>query len=71
MFQNKEIPPTINLEQVNPVIDFDNLALEPAWKLMDWKKEIEGEPRRAGVSSFGFGGTNAHILLEEYEKNQI
>jgi len=68
MFQNKEIPPTINLEQVNPVIDFDNLALEPAWKLMDWKKEIEGEPRRAGVSSFGFGGTNAHILLEEYEK---
>lgn len=68
MFQNKEIPPTINLKQVNPVIDFDDLALELAWKLMDWKKEIEGEPRRAGVSSFGFGGTNAHILLEEYEK---
>ncbi|WP_414506213.1 ketoacyl-synthetase C-terminal extension domain-containing protein, partial [Richelia intracellularis] len=23
---------------------------------------------RAGVSSFGFGGTNYHVVLEEYQK---
>jgi len=26
-------------------------------------------PRRAGVSSFGFGGTNFHVVVEEYERN--
>jgi acyl transferase domain-containing protein len=24
-------------------------------------------PRRAGVSSFGFGGTNYHVVMEEYQ----
>lgn len=70
MFKNRKIPPTINLKEINQVINFDDSALKPAWDFTEWKKGIEGEPRRAAVSSFGFGGTNAHILLEEYENSE-
>ncbi|BBM87372.1 type I polyketide synthase [Candidatus Uabimicrobium amorphum] len=34
---------------------------------MPWKKNINKLPRRAAVSGFGFGGTNAHLVIEEYD----
>lgn len=31
-----------------------------------WKKNAGGAPKRVGVNGFGFGGSNAHVILEEY-----
>jgi amino acid adenylation domain-containing protein len=58
------IPPTINFETPNPAIDFDNSPFYVNTCLAPWKEDYF--PRRAGVSSFGIGGTNAHVVLEEW-----
>ncbi|MEH1940535.1 MAG: beta-ketoacyl synthase N-terminal-like domain-containing protein [Nostoc sp.] len=59
----KQIPPSINFEVPNPQIDFVNSPFYVNTKLTEWK--TKDTPRRAGVSSLGFGGTNAHVILEE------
>ncbi|MEH2072613.1 MAG: SDR family NAD(P)-dependent oxidoreductase [Nostoc sp.] len=59
----KQIPPSLNFEAPNPEIDFANSPFYVNTKLTEWK--ANNTPRRAGVSSLGFGGTNAHVILEE------
>ncbi len=61
--QHKQIPPSLHYKSPNPAIDFANSPFFVNTQLRDW--ETDGIPRRAGLSSFGFGGTNAHMVLEE------
>jgi len=58
-----EIPPHLHLKNVNPLLKIDESPIEIPTELRPWPRG--DEPRRAGVSSFGFGGTNAHIIVEE------
>ncbi|KYG37661.1 type I polyketide synthase [Bacillus gaemokensis] len=62
--QNKKIPATLHFRKPNPKIDFDNSPFYVNTQSQSW--DTDGHPRRAGISSFGMGGTNAHIILEEY-----
>ncbi|MEH1848663.1 MAG: SDR family NAD(P)-dependent oxidoreductase [Nostoc sp.] len=65
---HKLIPPSLNFEQPNPEIDFANSPFYVNTKLTQW--EAGKTPRRAGVSSLGIGGTNAHVILEEFIKTR-
>ena len=61
--QRGRIPANLGYEKPNPHIPFGKLRLEVVAQHRDWAPQ--GRPRRAGVSSFGFGGTNAHVVLEQ------
>ncbi len=63
------LPPTIKISAPNPRL---REALSPFYlntEMRPWLKSAD-HPRRAGVSAFGFGGTNFHVVLEEYRGNQ-
>ncbi|MCX6580882.1 MAG: SDR family NAD(P)-dependent oxidoreductase [Candidatus Aminicenantes bacterium] len=61
---HREIPPSLHYETPNPNIDFENSPFHVNTTLTPWK--TQDTPLRAGVSSFGIGGTNVHVILEEY-----
>ena len=61
--KNRLLPPSLHFEKPNPEIDFANSPFYVNRKLSEWKQA--STPRRAGINSFGFGGTNAHVVLEE------
>lgn len=65
---HQKIPASINFDRPNPNIDFEDSPFFVNTKLSDWKP---AEKRRAGVSSFGVGGTNVHVVLEEYHQPQF
>ena len=57
------IPQNLHFETPNPHIPFEAMRLKVVAEPSDWPSS--DRPRRAGVSSFGFGGTNAHMVIEQ------
>jgi malonyl CoA-acyl carrier protein transacylase len=66
----KVLPPSLNFDSPNAGFDFDNSPLKVNTHLRPWEMK-NGVPRRCGVSAFGFGGTNFHVVMEEYIPGKI
>ncbi|WP_444996462.1 SDR family NAD(P)-dependent oxidoreductase [Aliikangiella sp. IMCC44359] len=64
--KHQQIPPMPNFKKLNEHIDFKNSPFYINQGLVDWHTS-ENQIRRSAVSSFGFSGTNAHIVIEEYQ----
>ncbi|AEI40434.1 SDR family NAD(P)-dependent oxidoreductase [Paenibacillus mucilaginosus] len=75
---HKKLVPSLHSEELNPYIDFKNSPFYVQRTTEEWKKPVmtaggrqAGIPRRAGLSSFGATGSNAHLILEEYNEESL
>ncbi len=62
-----QLVPSLHADPPNPNINFKDSPFYVQTELTEWKGTA-AHPRRAAVSSFGAGGSNAHLILEEYAK---
>lgn len=66
-----ELVPSLHAETLNPHINFEASPFVVQRELTAWNRPLVNDgsrelPRVAGISSFGGGGSNAHLVIEEY-----
>ncbi|MEX2523396.1 MAG: SDR family NAD(P)-dependent oxidoreductase [Gammaproteobacteria bacterium] len=66
--KHRAIPAAGRVGEYNPAIDFSGLNLKVVEEYTPL--EDDGGNLLMGVNSFGFGGSNAHIILEEHRPEQ-
>ncbi|KAK3399711.1 putative polyketide synthase [Sordaria brevicollis] len=59
-----QIPPSVNFDKPNAKLSLDEWKLKVPTELEEWvgKDGI----RRASINNFGYGGSNAHVIMEDY-----
>ncbi|HXH41922.1 MAG TPA: SDR family NAD(P)-dependent oxidoreductase [Thermoanaerobaculia bacterium] len=68
--KHRQLPPTINFDQLNEHIDLKDSPFYVNTRLREWKLN-GGARRQAAISSFGFSGTNAHLVVGEYPQSVV
>jgi len=66
---NKVLPPTLKVGEPDPKLNIHQSPFYLNTKTRPWFSKNE-HPRRAGISSFGFGGSNFHVVVEEYQRQK-
>ncbi|WP_247572066.1 amino acid adenylation domain-containing protein [Ralstonia solanacearum] len=67
--KHRQIAPSLHSQALNPFIDFAATPFEVNQRLRPWPQPVrDGQAIRriAGLSSFGAGGSNGHLIVEEY-----
>lgn len=62
--KHRQIPPSINVIEPNPELNLEQTPFYLNTSLRAWPSTERG--RVAGISGFGMGGTNAHVVVQEW-----
>ncbi|MEU9041357.1 MULTISPECIES: SDR family NAD(P)-dependent oxidoreductase [unclassified Kitasatospora] len=62
----RELAPSLHADRLNPAVDWNRVPFRVQRDLAPWTGP---GPLRAGVSAFGAGGSNAHLVVEEYRQD--
>ena len=69
--KHKKLVPSLHSKHLNKNINFRETPFKVQQNYEEWKPVVKEDgskmPRRCGVSSFGAGGSNAFLILEEYD----
>ncbi len=72
VLKHRQIPPNLHFQTPNSKIPFEELQLRVPQTLESWPEDGNGKSSHiVGVNSFGFGGTNAHVVLEGIETEEL
>lgn len=67
--QHRQLPPTINFTTPNPAMELASSPFFVNDRLIEWTV-LGATPRRAGITCLGTGGTNCHMVLEEWPEQK-
>lgn len=66
MIHHKKIVPSLNYTKPNPYINFEQAQIAVATGISDWRPYPGNPTVTAGINCFGIGGTNVHVILQDY-----
>lgn len=70
--QHQTLPPTANVQQPAEQLTAADSPFRVLSRAEPWPRRTSPDgqqiPRRATINAFGFGGINAHVLIEEWNK---
>ena len=67
--KHKKWVPSLHFKHINPAIKLEQSPFFIVDKVSTWQP-CAAKKQLAGVSSFGFGGTNSHVVVEEWVENR-
>jgi acyl transferase domain-containing protein/NAD(P)-dependent dehydrogenase (short-subunit alcohol dehydrogenase family) len=68
-FEARLIPKQFHYASPSPEIDLAHSQFIITETPHDWVENTPPYPRRAAINGFGFGGTNAHLIIEEFNES--